>query len=878
MLLERDDAVDAVRAAFEQVRDRRSGAFLIVGGEAGVGKTSLLRHVAGELSGAAPVFWGACDSLSTPRALGPLSDIAAQAGGELADVLASAPSREAVFGAALRLLSGAEPTVVVVEDAHWADEATVDLLALLRRRIATTRALVVMTYRDDEIAPGHPLRFVLGGTRVPAETRVHLAPLSLAAVATLTAGSGADADAVHRLTGGNPFFVTEVLAVGGATAPPTVRDAVLARASRLSPPARDVLDAVAVVPLRTEMWLLDELVDRAADVAAVDECVERGVLRSDGGSVTFRHELARLAVRDAIPPVRRRELHRRALAALAAPPGGRADEARVAHHAVEAGDAEAVLAHAPLAADDAVRVGAHRQAVEHLDHALRYVARLPVADQIGLWNRAGVERTVVADLDGALAAFETAVALCRSSGDRAREGELLSRMGGVLTSAGRQREALPRVDEALAVLEPLGPTPELAYAYTSRSAQHMLAREFGAAERWGREAMALAEGLGRGDLLCQSLIQTGTALLMSGDEAGLDRIRRGMAIAREEGMDNAVALGYSQLGSGGGEVRRYDLAVPALEEGLAWCRAHELTGHEAYIGAWLARCHLEQGRWREADDLCTDVLRDPRCPGIARMVAVTVLGRLRARRGDPGVGEALDESLDLARRNGHLQRLWPTAVARAEAAWLAGHLGSEVPVLEEAYRLAAAVGYPWAVGELSDWLGRAGHPPPAPGPVAGPFRLALDGRHADAAAAWEAIGCTFEMGVALVGSDDPTLVQSALAAFDALGSAPAARIAANRLRELGARVPRGPNASTRGNPAGLTAREVEVVALLAEGLRNAEIAERLVISAKTVDHHVSSVLGKLGTPTRQAAAAKALRLGLVPGLGGAAPKDGDVAR
>jgi len=260
------------------------------------------------------------------------------------------------------------------------------------------------------------------------------------------------------------------------------------------------------------------------------------------------------------------------------------------------------------------------------------------------------------------------------------------------------------------------------------------------------------------------------------------------------------------------------------------------------------------------------------------MVAVTVLGRLRARRGDPGVWDALDESLELARQNGQLQRIWPAAVARAEAAWLAGHLASEVPLLEEAHALAVTVAYPWAVGELSAWLDRAGHRPQTTAPAAEPFRLALDGRLPDAAACWEAIGCSFEAGVTLVDSDDDTLVRSALATFEALGSRPAVRVAGNRLRELGARVPRGPNAATRGNPAGLTARELEVVALLVDGLRNAEIAARLVISAKTVDHHVTSLLAKLGVNSRQAAAAKALRLGLVPDLGSPPTKDGELAR
>jgi DNA-binding CsgD family transcriptional regulator len=201
-----------------------------------------------------------------------------------------------------------------------------------------------------------------------------------------------------------------------------------------------------------------------------------------------------------------------------------------------------------------------------------------------------------------------------------------------------------------------------------------------------------------------------------------------------------------------------------------------------------------------------------------------------------------------------------------------------VPVLEEAHALAASVAYPWAVGELAVWLARAGHRPDVTAPAEEPCRLSLEARHADAAAAWESLGCTFEAGVARLDSDDPELVRAALGAFDALGSRPAARLAANKLRALGARVPRGPNAATLGNPAGLTEREVEVLALLVEGLRNADIADRLVISAKTVDHHVSSLLTKLEVGSRQAAAAKALRLGLVPAIGESDAKDGEVTR
>jgi DNA-binding CsgD family transcriptional regulator/tetratricopeptide (TPR) repeat protein len=878
VLLEREAPLAALRSALDDVRTTGEGGFVVVGGEAGAGKTALLRAFVG--SGESDqVLWGACDSLTTPRALGPLRDIAEQAGGELARLLRTGAARADVFDALLRMLASvSSPVLVVVEDAHWADDATVDLLTFLLRRISRTRALVVLSYREDEIDSSHPLRAVLALLDAQRDLRVTVESLSPAAVVALAEGLDIDARAAHEVTAGNAFFVTEVLALGRLEAPPTVRDAVLARAARLSDTARAVLDAAAVIPDRTELWLLERLLDDPVTIVGLDECVGAGVLRAEGEWVMFRHELARLAIRDAVTPVRRRQVHIRALSALRSPPSGVIDEARRAHHAFEAGDAAAVLEHASAAAEGAAAVGAHLQAAEHLERTARYVGRLPDSSQIDLWFRIAEARQVINQADRSISAFQTALALSRSIGDRAREGRVLAHLSGTLSNAGRQEEARRTLGESLALLEPLGPTPDLCYAYTSRAGDHMIAREFRAAEVWGERAIALCEELGRPDLLCLVHITCGIAAFMGGDDSGHQRVLQGMAMAEDLGQSRDVALGYLQIGSGGGEIRRYDLAVPALLTALRYCEEHDLLASRDYAQAWLARCYLDLGQWDTASELCLELLAPGRTIGITRIVATTVLGRLRARRGDPGVWDALDEALELSRGTGLLQRIWPVAIARAESAWLHGQLETEVHVLSQAHDLALEVDYGWAAGELAWWLTRAGHPPPTPGPAAKPHRLALESRIAEAAAAWDDLGCGFEAATTRADSDDPALVRTALKTFQELGSPPAAKTAANRLREIGARVPRGPNSTTRANPAGLTAREIEVVALLVEGLRNADIAERLVISPKTVDHHVTAVLSKLGVPSRQAAAATALRLGLIPGIQVSSSQDGEISR
>jgi DNA-binding CsgD family transcriptional regulator/tetratricopeptide (TPR) repeat protein len=855
VLLERDEGLKGLAAAFHRVRDEGRGTLAVVAGEAGAGKTSLVGCFAAEHVPAGDVLWGACDSLRTPRPLGPIADVAALLGGPVAASLADGAGRDRVFGVLLEHLGTTpRPQLVVVEDAHWADEATLDVLTLLGRRIGQTRALVVLTYRDDELDAGHGLRVLLGDVGGQISCRVQVRPLSLDAVTVLADGHATDPAELHGVTGGNPFYVTECLAAGAGAVPATVRDAVLARAARLTKGARRVLDCVAVVPDGVDVALLDALVGDADSAGAgLDVCVEGGMLTARAGVVTFRHELARLAIEDTVAPGRRRALHRAALGALRGRSG--VPDARLAFHAAEAADIDAVLVHGPAAADRAASLGAHREAAAHLAQVLRHADRLPVEQRADLWALQATECQLIGRPREAVVAYARAAVDHRELGDPAREGELLAASAGPHGDLGNQREAAEAVGAAIDLLEGLGPSAELAVAYSWRCVQHMLARELDEAEQWGQRSIQLCERLGRRDHLCVVLIHSGVGLLMAGDDAGHDRILRGIAIARAEGWDHRVGLGLMQIGSGAGEIRRYDLAVPALREAIAFCDDRELLAQMRYCRAWLARCELEQGRWDEAAALTGGLLAQPGTTGITRMTALTVLGKLRARRGDPGGWALLDEALALARDNGHLQRLWPAAAARAEAAWLEGRLAHEAPVVEEAHRLATGLAYPWAVDELSFWLGRAGRAITVPGAGATtPFALHHGGDAAGAASAWEALGCPYEAALARVDGDDVRAVAAAHVVLDRMGARPAAGRAAARLRALGQRAPRGVSAATRANPFGLTPREVDVAGLLVRQLTNAEIAARLFISAKTVDHHVSSILAKLGVATRREAA------------------------
>jgi DNA-binding CsgD family transcriptional regulator len=850
-LLERDHELRALGEWFEGVREERRGRLALIGGEAGVGKTVLVRRFCDEYGRSARVLSGACDALFTPRPLGPLLDIAESTRGELPELVESAKPYEVAAGL-IRELTTRVPTILVFEDVHWADEATLDVLRILGRRVETIPALVVATYRDDELELVNPLRLVLGELAgAEAVRRIKLRPLSPTAVAQLAEPHGVDGEELYRTTGGNPFFVTEALAAGDEEIPQTVLDAVLARAARLGDQARVLVEAVAVVPPQAELWLLQTLAGDA--VTHLDECLDSGMLSPRSQAVAFRHELARLAVEESLPPHRKIELHGQALAALAEPSRGAPDLARLAHHAEAAGDVEAVLQFAPAAAARAASLGAHREAAAQYARALSYADRLQPADRAELLVRRSHECYLTDENAEAIEAQQRALEWYREIGDRRKEGDSLRSLSQMLWCPGRIAECERAGREAVAVLERLPPGRELAMAYSNLASVCGAAENGEEAGAWGRRALELAEQLDDTEIAVHTLATIGG--LDSAIEC-LERAERA-GLHEEVGRTFVLLAGKLVFGRSGALTDHY------LEAGIEYCSEHGLELFRLYLLAYLARWELDQGRWEEAAETAAAVIRVPRASTMPRTIALSTLGLVRARRGDPDVWAPLDEAWALAKPTGELPRIGPSAAAKAEAAWLEGRTEAVAEATQAALELAVSRKSHWTLGALSYWRWQAGIREQIPSAAAEPYALQMAGDWARAAELWTQIGCPYEAALALADADDDDAARRALDDLHALGARPAAAIVARRLRERGARgLPRGPRPSTQGNPAQLTARELEVLTLVAQGLRNAEIAERLFLSAKTIDHHVSSILGKLGARTRAEASAEAVRLGL----------------
>ena len=848
-LLEREGELGLLADRLAEVVESGRGRVALIRGEAGVGKTALIRAFCDDLDGATTVLRGACDPLFTPRPLGPLLDIAELVGGQLVDLVEYGAKPYEVVSALADELGDRGPVVVVLEDLHWADEATLDVFRLLVRRVESVPVVFVASYRDDGIDAADPLRIVLGElATTPSISRIGLTPLSASAVAELAEPYGADAAELYDKTGGNPFFVVEALAAGSDAIPDTVRDAVLARAARLGPAARSVLEAVAVVPPAAELWLLEQIGD--GDAAGLDECLATGMLRSGPAGVAFRHELARLAVEDSVAPQRKLELHRAALAALAEPRNGAPDLARLAHHAEAAGDGDAALRFAPAAAARAEALGAHREAAAQYRRALRFGGSLSAEARADLLERQSRASYLADDIDDAIQAIEQALDLRRELGQQLEEGESLCWLSDILWCPGRTAESTQAARQALALLETLPPSRELVRAYAKQGSA-----------RTAERGLALARELGDVELEIRCLDTIGLTRFAEG---GRECHEQGLALAREAGLVEALGRVYTNLVGAAVGNQQYTVATRYVDEAVAYCTERGLELYRFYLLAYRARCELAQGRWDQAAETAGEVLRIRRASIMPRILGLIVLGLIRARRGDPGHRELLAEAWALAEPTDELFRMGPVGAARAEGAWLAGDREGVREATERLVALAVERHDRGALGELLVWRRRSGIEDDLVLAPIEPYASEIGGDWRAAAAYWHEAGCPYAEALALADSGSEPELRRALDGLQELGARPAAAIVAGRLRRGGARgLPRGPRRTTREHPAGLTRREVEVLELVADGLRDSEIAARLVLSERTVGHHVGAILRKLAVRNRAEAAVEAARLGLL---------------
>ncbi len=856
-LVERGAALDRLDSALHAAAAAR-GCVVLVTGEPGIGKTALVTHFVHRHRDDARVLIGLCDDLATPRPLGPFRDLADHLSGGAAELLRRepAPGAAAVHRMLLEdLRRGKAPAVVVVEDVHWADQASIDAITVLGRRVVDLPVLLVLTLRLGDVDPGHPLWAAIDALQRTSTLTVDLAPLSRAAVASL---AGQDTDRIYALSNGNPFFVAELMASGDGPPPPSLANAVLSRVARLPDRPRQLLELVSMVPSRMPTRLLDVVEPDWAPAAEPAE--RRQLLTSDPQHVRFRHELTRAAVRSSVPPGRRRQLHRTILQALQ---DLGAEPADLVHHAEAAGVADVVAEHALPAARQARALESHREALAHLRRAVTYRDRLPRPEQARLWEELAETAHLVGSWEEAVGAADAAIALRKDAGDDVATGRCTHLRSQLHWFAGDGESAWRDACAALRALIRSGTSAESARGYVGCAEMAMLASRAEDALRWAARALEL--GADDDDVLARALTAAG-ATRMQLDPSDTEMLRAGLDAAHRTGQHQHAVLAHTALAFCSLLWVRPGPALDDLDRGLRYAQQHEVDTMVDYLQAVRSWLLLRRGAEEEAARLARATLDRSTAPGstVAGLVARTVLAERAVRRGDADADARLADLTADADRTGELKRIAPVLELQVERA-LTG--GGPLPV-ERLAEIARIVGRQplrrgaagarvaaWAVVCGASHGFEAAAPPPHAAMMRRDWPAAAD--------AFGAVDWQHDRALLLSLSDSGAALGEAVGIARALGARPLEHRICRRMRRAGLSVPRGPLSSTRTNPAHLTDRQLEVLALVREGRGNADIAASLHLSPRTVEHHVAGIFTKLGVAARTEAVARSIDIGLV---------------
>ena len=862
MLVERDEQIKLLQGALSSAREGH-GRIVILSGEAGVGKTSLLRASARDVTMQTKFCWGGCEALFTPRPLGPLQDMAQTIDPEIAKLLEQAAAQDRIFPALLGVLQKSPLChVLIFEDVHWADNATLDLIKYLGRRVAILRTVLVLSLRSDELGADHPLAQVLGDLPSAQTSRIALKPLTADGVRQLADAAGSSLEGLFEVTSGNPFFVTELLAGGAESGgiPASVRDAVWSRLSRLSVKERELLEVMSIMPGSIEPELVRKLIGDDVD-AAIDSSIAKGLLvRDAAGQFLFRHELARKATLERLTQSQQKALHTKIDGAMT--DGDDAALPRRVHHADGSGNGERVLALVPSAARQAARMGAHLQAVAHLATGLKHVASAAPEQAAQLYEDWSYEAGLSIKIDDSIiAARHKAVALWRQLGRLDKVGLNLRWLSRLHWYRGEAQQAKDFIDQAAQELEALPPGPELAMTYSARSQSHMLNDRMEEAIIWGKRAIALAEEMGETETRVHALNNVGSALLFSGNSGGEAYLEESLALALEHGFHEQAARAYTNYAEASVLFKQFERAERLLSEGIAFDTAHDLDAWTHYLVGRQALLRMEQGRLREAETIAKGVMGLEQLTLLMKLPALTVLGTVRARLGEEDASELLARALKDALATGEPQYITLVRFGLMEAAWLAEDSAALRGELAEMAKMDIAKFDPWEIGDFASWWERSGIDQafPLTKTTPAPPRMAeLRGAYGAAADEWLRLGLPYKAAMSLMldpaGGDGQNLAR-AVSMLEDIEARPAAGIARRWAKVLGfdtvlPKARRGPYAASRGHPLGLTQREIEVLDLISQGYGNQDIAKRLFRSPRTVEHHVSSVLGKLNATGR----------------------------
>jgi DNA-binding CsgD family transcriptional regulator len=860
-LVERDIFMASLEKHFDTIAGGE-GHCLLLSGEAGIGKTALVKAFCKKLTDECHIYQGACDDLFTPRPLAPLYDVLWQVNKERWPVPPTNEERSVLFANLFQELGAKKGKLLIVfEDIHWADEGTLDFIKFFVRRIDQLPCLFLLTYRDDEIHSRHPLRNVLGQLPPDSFTKMVLTPLSKQAVVEMAAVKGYSGEDVYSISGGNPFYVNEILASYSPGVPDNIKDSILSVYERQKEGTKNTWQIWSIMPEGLE-------IDRVAKMKLsweINHCFAINVIVVQNDKVVFKHELYRRTIEESLSPLKKIELNKLMLKLFLDSFEEKGEVERILQYAKNANEKKLVVKYAPQAARKAAMAGAHNEASKLFFTAIEYSEGNDTKQPAEFYQAYAYECYLSNQIKKAIASTEKVLNVREVNADIEKRGDSLRFLSHLWRIEGNGRNAEKYAIQAIEVLRDQPTSIAKAMAFSNMCQLKLICDEAEGCIVWGEKTIEMAKELGNEEILCHAQNSIGAVqmLIPSSNKKGQAALQQSLELSLKNLYQEQAAGAYANMGSGSVRLKEWSPGRRTLEEGIRYCEERGLDLWDAYMLSWKARLELENGNWKEASSIADNLIKNENQPAIIKLNTLIVLGKLSMRRGEKDAVALLQEAKTISFGTMEPQWIIASMIALLEYEWLTGNSIIEEKEIEQTFAVIQRSSIDLEKDQFAFWIKKAGRDLTSVKENFDAYDTSSAAKAMKAATFWEKAGCPYEQAVAMFeGKDDDK--RKAIGMVQESGATAVYEKMKQTMRNLGiTKIPRGIRESTRSNAALLTGRELDVLKLLKEELHTKEIAAQLYLSAKTIEHHISSILFKLEANSRSKAVTEAVRMGIL---------------